>query len=854
MFQTACVALLVLGQLMVVTGESDEFIPSQEITLVPRPKQVSWPAGQAFDLGTVSVAVVTGTGASAPEQYAAEALTERVQKRFGFAWPVVFETSVPPGAGLVIVVGQRTTNGRLNQLCTTHGIDLSDQSPGHDGYVIANVQDGGREVVVVGGSNARGVVYGMDTLFQCILRWSGKTLMARTSVRDWPTVPWRGRPQTSLDNFFRAGEWDSYATARANFTDLRDGIYAFEPGSDLDEAKIGDILREAHRRGILVFGSVNCGVTSSKYTDVLGTFTEFINLGVDGVWMSFDDLGWGDNPTYIVERVVALAGANGISGNQIAITPSKGGYQNIDDPGNGAVMRVPGMASALWFFTRVPSEADFLTGQSMGLATKPSWWHNWTRPRSGFTHVSSSSLRLDGKKSYLPVPRLSEGWHSPSYEVLAEGGAYCQASMPWGGNSWGQYYIVPVICWWAWNPEGHDFTEVRKRIYDLVLGPGQVSAALEFDDTLDEARGLFRYGGNASDAEPLCQARLRDEGDRQVAMGLFDQLETILDGTEAGARAETLLVSTQVLDEWYLVPMRGEIDTGRLCATAAYPEYWWNDHQRALLTALYDGNTGAVNTLASSVRSRLLADVDDIALKMSYLSYVSGYRNWWRSRAMLDAAGWQQVIDQRKTDLAYWIGEYGVFSSPDLGKELTSTMLKDVNSPPFLEYGIGRWNVMNRVLATVLPSEREMFWGEWIGGIYRSGDRAAAAFAIPMKIYANEGGFSELEVRLPISGNRERLALMIYLASVNKIDIASDVSPYRWANRRSIQLLWDDRVVWREDPGLQRNRGSWHWVNLPAIPEGITELPLRLRVTDETFLENNNNIIFVGPLRLVERG
>jgi hypothetical protein len=852
MWKMSLLALVILGQTIMVTGP-DQFNPSQEVTLVPRPKTVQWLAGEPFDLTMLSVAIVTGNRATEPEQYAAQFFQERVQKRFGLSWSIVGESSVPAGAQLVILPGQRSTNDWLNQLCTDNSIDLSPSSPGHDGYVIANVQSGTRQVVLVGGSNPRGVVYGMDTLFQCVVQWSGKAVMARGTVRDWPTVPWRGRPQTGLDNFFREGEWDTYATARINFTDLRNSIYAFEPGDDLDEVKIAAIVQDAHRRGILVFGSVNCGIPVSKHALAIGTFTEFINLGVDGLWMSFDDNGWGDNPVSLVTQVVNLANANGISGAQLAVTPSKGGYQNIDDPDNQPVMNIAGMKNALWFFTRVPCQADYQTAQSMGLLTKPSWWHNWTRPHSGFTHVSSSSLRQDGVRSYLPVPAMCEGWHSPGYEILAEGGQYCQASMPWGGNGWPQYYIVPVIGWWSWNPEGHDFTEVRSRIYDIVFGTAQVSQAMEFDDKHNQARMLFRYGGNVSDAEALCPARLKDEADRAQAQALFDNMEAVLDGMEENARQDTMLVSVNVLNEWYLTAMRGELETGRIAAGLSYPEYWWNDHQRALLNALYDGDTGTANTLASSVRSKVYADVDEIGTRLSHLQYVSGYRTWWRNRAALDAAGWQSLVNQRKTNLSYWINEYGKVSDPDLGKETTANMLSGINSPPFMEYGIGRWNIMNRLLAKVVPAEREMFWGELMGGVYRSGDRTAAVFTIPQKIYANAGGFAELPIRLPMLGNRERLSLMIYMSSVNKIDFAWDLKPYRWTNRRFVRLLWEDRVLWEADAGVQRNRGGWFWANLPPFPDGVDEIPLRLRIEDDDFLENNNNIVFVGPLWLLER-
>ena len=59
--------------------------------------------------------------------------------------------------------------------------------------------------------------------------------------------------------------------ARVNFIDLRSGIYAFQPGEKLDKAEITEALKQAHLRGLIVFATVNCGVSSNQYEKVMGT-------------------------------------------------------------------------------------------------------------------------------------------------------------------------------------------------------------------------------------------------------------------------------------------------------------------------------------------------------------------------------------------------------------------------------------------------------------------------------------------------------------------------------------------------------------------------------------------------------
>ena len=47
-------------------------------------------------------------------------------------------------------------------------IDLAAAVPGDDGFVIECLEEGSRQVVLVGGSNARAVIYGQDALFDLL--------------------------------------------------------------------------------------------------------------------------------------------------------------------------------------------------------------------------------------------------------------------------------------------------------------------------------------------------------------------------------------------------------------------------------------------------------------------------------------------------------------------------------------------------------------------------------------------------------------------------------------------------------------------------------------------------------------
>ena len=158
------------------------------------------------------------------------------------------------------------------------------------------------------------------------------------------------------------------------------------------------------------------------------------------------------------------------------------------------------MADALYFFTVVPSAQALRDARAAGIKSKPCWWHNWPRPRGGFTHTGNPTQRAGGKPSYTEPMALSEGWHNPTWEQLADAGKYADAVMPWGGSGWGMEMVAPVIGWWAWSPESLDWKAVRTRLYRAIYGSNQVSAAFAFDDRLAEVKALFIMAPDASGA------------------------------------------------------------------------------------------------------------------------------------------------------------------------------------------------------------------------------------------------------------------------------------------------------------------------------------------------------------------
>jgi len=811
--------------------------------LVPPPKEVRWSGRPPRSLPQDRVVIVLGDQAGEPESCAAGLLGRLVARRFGRTWPVVREREAPEG-GVVLLLGLRSTHRLLDGLCTRHGIELSASSPGHDGYVIHVLPDeGGRTAVVVGAGNARGVIYGADTLFQLIEQRAGDLVLHEASIRDRPTVPWRGRPHTHYEHYLREGELDVFMISRINWIDLRDGIYAFEPGTQLDKAAIGRVLAEAHRRGLAVYGTVNCGVPRSRHESVLATFREFIDLGVDGLWLSFDDKGPGEAAETLVWQVLELARESGIGPDRIAVCPPKGAYQDIRADFNRRLLAIPGLQQAMVFWTRVPCAADAEQAGRLGLAVRPSWWHNWIRPASGFTHVEGGSQLSGGRRSYLELQPLAAGWHAPTAEDLTEAADHVHAVMPWGGTGWNPCYVAPAIGWWGWSGPAYDFQAVRGRVYDIVFGPGQVETARAFDDRLTALRSKFIFTISGSPDAPLCPPRPAHGADAAAILAEADALDRLVDRLEARAPAESLLPEAEVR-AGLLTPMREELAVARAAASLTFPEQWWPAEQCAILQAIHRGDRQEASRRIQQARGPVLEQIDRVAAALGQLRMVGDYTAWWKRRAELDVEVWERLAAERREEFRrrVWWYTYTAIGPADL--------IRESANPP-LEWGTGRWQVRNRVRARVLPEDRETFWGDWMAGLHVQGDSRAAVFAYRHHIDGDIGDFAELPVEVPLSGDRSCLALMICVGNANKDEIGLHHVPDRWGGCRVVRLLHEGGTLWEADLGRRRDRGEWFVIPLPPIPADQDALRLRLRV-EETRETRAFGIVAVAPILLVE--
>jgi len=257
------------------------------------------------------------------------------------------------------------------------------------------------------------------------------------------------------------------------------------------------------------------------------------------------------------------------------------------------------------------------------------------------------------------------------------------------------------------------------------------------------------------------------------------------------------------------------------------------------------GDTATVNQLAAEKRGQVVKQIQLLQEKMPDFPHMKDYVAWWEKRSSLDAEGWRALTESRKTTLAERVESYSRQIMSD------ATMTEGLRTPP-LEWGIGRWQVSNRLLATVLPSPNEEFWGSWIAGLHQRKDLEAAVFTADRKTPGAAGEYAELPAVVPISGQRNRLGLLVFVSSTNKDLFSNTMIPFRWAGYRFIQLTWEEKVLWEGDLGQISGRGQWFMIRLPGVPDEVKELRLRIRVEDRKTSMNNYTISYFGPIRLME--
>jgi len=836
--------------------------------IIPVPKVYKESGRTAELLGPGEAAIVIGGKATEPERYAAERFQGLVERRFRRRLPILGEGEPSQGVRQVVLLGQRATHAWLDRLCGEKHIDLSAESPGHDGFAIEVLDDVGgvsprrvsrdgdvpptvRQAILIGGSNDRGVIYGQHAFFDLLRQEEGKVVFPVVLVRDWPSIAWRGRPDSLLREHLSPGVMDVYARGRLNFIDVRDNggkraMFGFPPGSVVDKAAVGQIIREAHRRGIFVYGTVSCGrVGRDQVPDVLATYGQLIALGVDGLWVSFDDPGPSEGAEGLVARILELGTRHGMTGMRIATTPPMGSYERIPTEFNLRLSKVPGFADARWFFTRVPCAGDAEQARRVGLSRLPSWWHNWPRPAPGLLHAGRSSaenMRVDTKTpcsgvertqacpnpSYLELLPLSAGWGAPDYAALHRAPQHIDAVMCW--NTWAEEYCVGVLGIWAWHPERHSWARTRQAVYTFVFGPSLAAAAQEFDERLARLKPLFILPQPPVVVGLNWPPRLGRAEDRPEALRLVDEMDARLQRLEASAPAQTSTDPAR-LGEVFLEPMRATVTYARKMAEWDSPAPGLAQLEERLLEQLAYGEAGAAEAEFHKARGPLLAQVEHTEAALGKLAGVAGWLATLRP-LLASFSAWPALAEQRQKEIG------GRFEGFLRGRQTLAKHLAGLARPP-----------EGRALAEVRPGEwlrrPVLARGLWTAGLVKGEGFEALAIAHPRPggwVPIEPGQYGEVRAEVPVPKFEGRLGLQVLLMTPTEPAPPAPAVAELWANGK--RLL-------EHDTGLAGAGAEWLNVDATGAVKGQARLTLRFRVSNRRHTDRFESIVCLGLVRLV---
>ncbi|MFA7175353.1 MAG: glycoside hydrolase family 20 zincin-like fold domain-containing protein [Kiritimatiellia bacterium] len=833
-----------------------------EVKIVPQPKELR-DQGRECRLATAAdkAVIVLGAQAGDTERAAAERLQKLVLRRFKIQLEIAGEADASLGQKQQILLGLPSTHARLTAALASKSVSFSAEALGPDGYLLEMMPASGGDTVIIAGGGARGVLYGQEVFFDLLGRRGTEIVFPAVSVRDWPSIPWRGWPHFVLAHHLEPGAMDAYVRARLNFTDVRDNpqhmkdslvakarsaLMGCPAGIPIDKEPMGQFIANAHRHGFFVYGTVACAVTPERYEQVLGTYRELLALGVDGLWISFDDSGTGSSPCEVIRRVLALGVEHGISGRAIAITPPNKEYKTIDRPLNREMAAVPGMADATWFFTRVPCAADVAMARDIGLQRPPCWWHNLVSVGSGFTHSGQifAPLREGSLPGYLELQPLSSGWGRPAYDAIREAATQTDTVMLWG-LSWGYpiEYELTALGYWAWDPQSHNWEDTRTAIYRHMYGPSGVADARFFDDQMKELKNYFQLPGGRNFYEsPLWPWRLKRLESREKVLKHISEMEGPCQRLAHFARQESVLDQAR-LERYYLEPMAASIRIARAMATADYPEYTQMAFESRMLDLLEAGETQEAQKTLSAAQAATLPKVDEIRVQLDGLKALKPYVEKWRARLSgLDY--WQKFLKQRTTEMRKLFSQQMRRPVPELLPYLATASKQDWQAI-FEEYDRRPTGEVLKSFAADEWLKHPSAWrGRWGIGLYTNSATRTTALVFPNNTPSAVGDYAEVAALIPMPAFKRRLVLDVFVQDSRRDN--------QYKGYRFLQLWVNQTLVWSEDIAQDRTGRAWVSIDISKVVQPGAELRLRFRVEDRKTVGNHLTVAFIGPFQLRE--
>jgi len=157
--------------------------PNGELKLIPEPKEVRLREGSFHVRGTTRILVEFGH--QSEDRIAAETLAEEIHDQSGFKLRITGESAQAKEERSTISLA-RLRDRNPKEFLESKG--LTADSIGEQGYLL--FADDSH--LIVAANTGQGLFYGVQTLRQLLHVEGGSLLCPAVSIRDWPSMEWRG--------------------------------------------------------------------------------------------------------------------------------------------------------------------------------------------------------------------------------------------------------------------------------------------------------------------------------------------------------------------------------------------------------------------------------------------------------------------------------------------------------------------------------------------------------------------------------------------------------------------------------------------------------------------------------------
>lgn len=164
-----------------VAGETPS--STSVLRLIPEPKEVQLHEGSFRVRGTTRILV--GVGHQSEDRIAAETLAEEIRDQSGFQLSITGEKAQAGHERSTIMLA-RLQDGGIKEFLGSKG--LKADSIGEQGYLLFS----DNAHLIVAANTGQGLFYGVQTLRQLLRDEGGKLVCPAVSIRDWPSMEWRG--------------------------------------------------------------------------------------------------------------------------------------------------------------------------------------------------------------------------------------------------------------------------------------------------------------------------------------------------------------------------------------------------------------------------------------------------------------------------------------------------------------------------------------------------------------------------------------------------------------------------------------------------------------------------------------